>query len=358
MFVPIHSARRFTNCLLKWHLQENDRNMPWKGICDPYKIWLSEIILQQTRVEQGTNYYNKFITRFPNIRTLYNAPETEVFKLWEGLGYYSRCRNLLKTAKLICEKFNGRFPETYHELLSLPGIGPYTAAAIASFAFELPEAVVDGNVFRVLSRYFSIEEDIDGVNGKKIFKKVAQQLIGYAQPSLFNQALMDLGATICKPALAHCAKCPLNRSCKSYKNDRIYEFPFRSKILKLKNRYFLYLILNRKNETIITERLKKDIWQNLWEPICHEVEQNQLNDPAFISQWIQENYQDYMSGIAQTSEVSVQKLSHQKIHARFVQIDLRKFPSKPFGIRVKVSDLKKYPFPKIVLEHFRENEYI
>ena len=192
------NKRYFTKRLLAWNEKENRRAMPWKGEKDSYKIWLSEIILQQTRVEQGLNYYNRFVKAFPDIKKLATAPEQKIFKLWEGLGYYTRCKNLIATAKFIVKEREGKFPQTYPEILSLKGIGPYTAAAIASFAFDLPHAVVDGNVFRVLSRFFGINNATDSTTGKKLFTELAEELLDRNQPGVYNQAIMDFGAVVCK----------------------------------------------------------------------------------------------------------------------------------------------------------------
>src|SRR5882757_84990 len=197
----------FSDHLLKWHKGKNDRKMPWKGEKNPYKVWLSEVILQQTRVQQGWAYYENFLKAFPTIHDLAIAPEQKVFKLWEGLGYYSRCRNLIATAKKIDAEYNGQFPNTYGEILALKGIGPYTAAAIASFAFRLPHAVVDGNVTRVLSRYFGISTPIDTTAGKKLFTELADALLDKEQADIYNQAIMDLGATICLPRNPLCTAC-------------------------------------------------------------------------------------------------------------------------------------------------------
>ena len=202
--------------LLKWNNTDNKREMPWKGEKDPYKIWLSEIILQQTRVDQGLAYYNEFVKTFPTVRDLAKAPETKVFKLWEGLGYYTRCKNLLATAKIIHESLNGKFPDEYEAILALKGIGPYTAAAIGSFGFNLPHAVVDGNVFRVLARYFGIAVPTDSTAGKKMFTALANELLDKDQPGIYNQALMDFGAVICKPQLPLCATCALKKTLQSF----------------------------------------------------------------------------------------------------------------------------------------------
>ena len=197
----------FSNRLLKWNREQNTRQMPWKGEKDPYKIWLSEIILQQTRVEQGLSYYNNFIKTFPDIHKLAKAKDSTIFKLWEGLGYYTRCRNLIATARYISKDLHGKFPNTYEDIKSLKGIGPYTAAAISSFAFSLPHAVVDGNVFRVLARIYGIDRPVDSTKGKNFFTALADKLLDINQPGLYNQAIMDFGAVVCKPALPQCTKC-------------------------------------------------------------------------------------------------------------------------------------------------------
>ncbi|MGL6267505.1 MAG: A/G-specific adenine glycosylase, partial [Chitinophagaceae bacterium] len=213
---------------MDWHKVKNTRQMPWKGEKDPYKIWLSEIILQQTRVEQGWDYYNRFIDAFPSVNDLANAPDQVVFKLWEGLGYYARCRNLLHTARTISTEYKGSFPETYDEIITLKGIGPYTAAAISSFAFGLPYAVVDGNVLRVLSRVFGIQDPIDGKKGKDALTDMAEKLLDKKSPGLYNQAIMDFGAVICKPALPLCDTCPVQRVCVAHKKRLVDKLPVKS----------------------------------------------------------------------------------------------------------------------------------
>src|SRR6187549_1636680 len=197
----------FTPTLLDWNNNENTRSMPWKGEKDPYRIWLSEIILQQTRVEQGWAYYENFILNYPTVRDLAAAPEEAVFRLWQGLGYYARCKNMLAAARQIVEQFHGHFPNTYDAIQSLKGVGPYTAAAIASFAFNLPHAVLDGNVYRVLSRFFGIDEPIDSTKGKQLFTGIAGRVLSQKEPGLFNQAIMDFGATVCKPVAPLCSLC-------------------------------------------------------------------------------------------------------------------------------------------------------
>jgi len=260
----------FRESLLLWNEYDNDRPMPWKGEKDPYKIWISEIILQQTRVAQGLEYYKRFIHKFPTIQYLAKAPEKQVFKLWEGLGYYSRCKNLISTAKYISKELMGIFPDNYADLIKLKGVGKYTASAIASFAYALPYAVVDGNVFRVLSRYFGIETPIDSNEGKKYFTEIANNLLDNENPGVYNQAIMDFGAVVCKPLLPLCNGCPLQSQCKAYKNNLVKILPIKEKFILRKERWFYYFIIELNNTIYIKKRKKKDIWQNLYEFVIIE----------------------------------------------------------------------------------------
>ncbi len=260
----------FFEILIKWNRNENKREMPWKGEKDPYKIWISEIILQQTRVQQGLAYYNRFIKTWPNVKSLAKADEQKVYKLWEGLGYYSRCRNLIATAKYINNELGGRFPEKYENILSLKGVGDYTAAAIASFAFNLPYAVVDGNVFRVLSRFFGIEIPVDTTEGKKLFKALANELIDKKNPAEYNQAIMDFGAIVCKPLLPLCSECPLQKKCIAFQKKLVNVLPLKQKSINTRQRFFNYLQVEHKNKIYVNQRTGKDIWQNLHEFILIE----------------------------------------------------------------------------------------
>ncbi|MEY3432383.1 MAG: A/G-specific adenine glycosylase, partial [Bacteroidota bacterium] len=228
--------------------------MPWKGIKDPYRIWLSEVILQQTRVEQGISYYQAFVKAYPTVHKLAQAPENEVFKIWEGLGYYSRCRNLIHTAKRVSQDLKGEFPTSREGLISLKGVGPYTAAAIGSFAFGLPLAVVDGNVMRVLSRFFGIKTPIDSTSGKKMMEEVADALLDKKDPAWFNQAMMDLGATVCKPQSPDCATCPLQKKCIAFSQKKQSLFPVKTQKVKQKKRFLFYLILESKGQVLIRQR--------------------------------------------------------------------------------------------------------
>lgn len=262
----------FAKRVLIWDKNENTRQMPWKGEKDPYKIWLSEIILQQTRVEQGLKYYQNFINAFPHVHTLAKAPEEKVFKLWEGLGYYSRCRNLIATAKFISKDLRGAFPRDFESILQLKGVGNYTASAIASFAYNLPHAVLDGNVFRVLSRIFDIETPIDSTEGKKYFSEIAQKMLPKKRAGEYNQAIMDFGAVICKP-YPECETCFFNDQCKAYLQGKQDLLPIKEKKIKIRERWLNYFILKYKDKVLIRQRTSKDIWQQLFEFLLIETEE-------------------------------------------------------------------------------------
>lgn len=338
----------FTTRLMEWHQQENKRQMPWKGEKDPYKIWLSEIILQQTRVAQGLAYYLRFIERYPDIASLAAAQDADVFKLWEGLGYYSRCRNLLVAARQMANDYNGRFPVNYSEILQLKGVGPYTAAAIASFAFGMPHAVVDGNVIRVLSRFFGIVTPFDSTAGKKQFANLAQQLIDHGQPGAYNQAIMDFGATICTPAAPLCGQCPLQPNCFAYQHKQTGSLPVKGKKLVRKTRFFCYWLINAGGKILVRERLEKDIWQHLYEFY--------LTEDARALEWDKaatEKMACKMLGtkveVQSLSPIFTQQLTHQTIHARFVQMKTVKCEAAPAGYEWKpIEALKNLAFPKTI----------
>lgn len=310
--------------LLHWHRHHNQRSMPWKGEKDPYKIWLSEIILQQTRVEQGWVYYERFVLQYPTLPDLAHAPDEAVFKLWEGLGYYSRCKNLLQTAKAVLQQYGGQFPADYTALLGLKGIGPYTAAAIASFAFQLPYAVVDGNVFRVLSRVFGIDTPIDSTDGKKQFTQLAQEVLSQKHPDLFNQAIMDLGATVCKPTLPHCSSCPLLSVCTAHREGTIHQLPVKEKILKKKKRQFYYFLLEQQGKVWIHKRTRKDIWENLYEPYLVESDEDIAWTKNEVQQWLLEQWGIKKYTLMKVSGKETQQLTHQQISGKLIHIRLQK----------------------------------
>lgn len=330
--------------------------MPWKGEADPYKIWLSEIILQQTRVEQGWDYYNRFIKTFPNVKKLANAPEQKVFKLWEGLGYYTRCKNLIATAKFISKEKQGKFPETYSDILSLKGIGPYTAAAIASFAYNLPYAVVDGNVFRVLSRFFGIDTPTDSTAGKNLFTDLAGELLDKKQPGIYNQAIMDLGAVICKPKNPLCEHCPLEKNCIARLQDTIDLLPVKTGKLIKKSRWFYYLIAEHAGKIYVRKRGPKDIWENLYEFILLEPEKSIRNEDLEETGFYKNVFSKTKLEIIHVSEMYRQQLTHQTIQGRFIRIKLKKTHSLKEYKTVAYNELTKLPFPKFITAYLAENE--
>jgi A/G-specific adenine glycosylase len=266
------SPSEFQHRLYAW-AAEHPRPLPWKGISDPYRIWLSEILLQQTRVEQGKPYYQRFVEAYPTVEALAAAPESSVMKLWEGLGYYSRARNLHKAAKYVADTLDGVFPNTYEGLLNLPGVGPYTAAAIASFAYNLPQAVLDGNVYRVLSRIWGYEQAIDTPEARNWMMEKASTLIDQMNPGKYNQAIMDFGATWCTPKQAKCSQCPMSDHCTAHQQGLVAELPRKSKRIKKRNRFFLYAVIRYDGKLYFRERTEKDIWQKLWEFPMLEVAQ-------------------------------------------------------------------------------------
>jgi A/G-specific adenine glycosylase len=342
-------TKNFSKLLLHWHQHYNTRTMPWKGEKDAYKIWLSEIILQQTRVEQGLAYYNKFITTYPNIRLLATAKDDDVFKLWEGLGYYSRCRNLLHAARAITEKYNAIFPAEYDDIINLKGVGSYTAAAIASFAYNQPYAVLDGNVFRVLSRVFAIDLAIDGNEGKKYFTALSQKLLDVKNPALYNQAIMDLGATVCKPQQPLCDACPLQKMCSAYYQNSISKYPFKQKKLSITTRYFYYLILEQQHQILIQKRVAKDIWQNLHEFYLVETQEQQDVSKTLIKKWLKQhlNYTEKFD-IKFISKEQQQKLTHRTVKGNFISIKLSSQIEIENHFWIDKKDISKYSFPRFI----------
>lgn len=330
--------------------------MPWKGEKDPFKIWLSEIILQQTRVEQGWDYYNRFVAKFPTIRHLAEAPDQEVFKLWEGLGYYARCRNLLHTARAITSDYNGEFPNTYHEVVSLKGIGPYTAAAITSFAFGLPYAVVDGNVLRVLARVFGISDPIDGKKGKEKLTKLADSLLDQKNPGLYNQAIMDFGAVICKPALPLCSTCPVQHICAAHKKGIVDKLPVKSLKIKRKKRWFYYFLVEKNGKVLVRQRSEKDIWQQLHEFFLVEAPRMQMPEQLIETPDFLSIFQGQKPDILEVSAEFRQLLTHQEIQGSFIRVKATGKMSVPEGFQwVSKEELKKIPFPKYILSYLAEN---
>jgi A/G-specific adenine glycosylase len=338
----------FARVLASWHRERNRRELPWKGEKDPYKIWLSEIILQQTRVEQGLNYYLSFVKTFPDVHKLASAPEKKVFKLWEGLGYYSRCRNLLASARFISSELKGEFPNTYDNIKTLKGVGPYTAAAISSFAFNLPHAVVDGNVFRVLARIFGINIPTDTTEGKKIFTELANKLLDKHQPGLHNQAIMDFGATVCKP-LPLCDECVFKKNCFAYLNNKTDQFPVKEKKITIKKRWFYYLVMQHDDKIAIRQRTGKDIWQQLYEFPMVETGKEQTAESILSAAEKDALLKRKGYKFISISPVYKQQLSHQLIMAQFIQVRFSgQTDLNGRGHWVTKIQMNKYPFPKLI----------
>ena len=342
----------FSNKLILWYLQ-NKRDLPWRKTKNPYHVWLSEIILQQTRVAQGLDYYLKFIDAFPTVNHLANAEESTVLKLWQGLGYYSRARNLHFSAKYIVNELNGEFPKTYKEILKLKGVGDYTASAIASMCFNEPTAVVDGNVYRVLSRYFGIDTPINSSAGIKEFKALAQSLIDDSQAGNFNQAIMDFGAIQCKPKKPLCMFCPFADSCVAFQKNKIDLLPVKEKKLKIKNRYFNFLVIKTADDkTILKERKGKGIWQGLYQfPLLESDKSIDKND-LISSEMFNEMFPNEVSISLFNKKEVVHKLSHQHLYTQFWIIELNH--QKDANIYWKA--IENYPVP-VLISNFLE-EYL
>lgn len=342
----------FYNVLIKWYLQ-NKRDLPWRKTDNPYLIWLSEIMLQQTRVAQGTPYFLSFTTAFPTVFDLANADEEQVLKLWQGLGYYSRARNLHKTAQYIANELAGKFPDNYNDLLKLKGVGEYTAAAIASFSYNEAVPVVDGNVFRVLSRYFDMETDIAAASAKKEFAALAFELMPKDNPALFNQAIMEFGALQCVPKSPNCGICVFNTSCAALQKKKVDQLPVKSKKLKVRNRFFNYLVVSDDIEnTIIQKRTAKGIWHNLYEfPL---IETDAPEDFDFISANIQDEFFENNTVISIedcSDKTIIHKLSHQHLHIKFWKIKV----DGTIENGIDAATLKTFPFPIVIFNFIEMN---
>ncbi|MDG1914682.1 MAG: A/G-specific adenine glycosylase [Crocinitomix sp.] len=336
----------FSTLINAWYRQ-NRRVLPWRGISDPYKIWLSEVILQQTRVDQGTAYYLKFIKAFPTINHLANAEEDEVLNLWQGLGYYSRARNMHFSAKLVANELNGVFPTTYKGVISLKGVGEYTAAAITSIAYGLPHAVVDGNVYRVLSRYLAIATPIDSKQGKKEFAEVASAFLDHKNPGDHNQALMEIGALICLPKKPKCSECPLSNSCVALQKKSQLNFPVKSKKTKVVNRYIHYLVFTDGQNTALKKRTGKGIWEGLYDfPMVEKKEGEELTKKDLESF----TFSDF------TFDGTFKHiLSHQKILATFWQVQVEQVKLVDNQIEIPIHQIEDYPLPQLLIRYIKES---
>ncbi len=335
----------FKNKLTNWY-SIHKRELPWRRTKNPYYIWLSEIILQQTQVKQGLPYYEAFVKQYPTVFNLANASEEAILKLWQGLGYYSRARNLHTTAKYIAFDLNGQFPDNYKDLIKLKGVGDYTASAIASIAFNEVAAVVDGNVYRVLSRYFGIDTPINSTAGIKEFKALASSLIDKEQPATFNQAIMEFGATQCKPKSPYCIICPLKNECVALQKNLIDSLPVKLKKTKVTNKYFNFLVCIDKNKNVILEkRTGKGIWQNLYQfPLIESEKSLKINefDHLNLNSTVLNSLKFDYSLYNETD--IIHKLSHRHLHTKFWIIELNKLPKEAISIK----DIKKYPVPILI----------
>ncbi len=343
----------FTKSLTKWYLQ-NKRDLPWRKTQNPYNIWLSEIMLQQTRVVQGTPYYFAFTNAFPTVFDLANASEEAVLKLWQGLGYYSRARNLHKTAQHVAFNLKGIFPDNYASLLELKGVGEYTAAAIASFSYQEAVPVVDGNVFRVLSRYFDIETDIAQASAKKEFAALAFELMPKSDPALFNQAIMEFGALQCVPKSPNCETCVLSSGCLALQRKKVSQLPVKLKKTKVRNRYFNYIVFSDEaDQTLVHKRTAKGIWHNLYEfPLIETVQSENfdlISSHLLEAQFIENKL---ISFSELNLESKIHKLSHQHLHIKFWNVKV----AGTINNGIDYQSLVQLPFP-IVIFNFIENEF-
>jgi A/G-specific adenine glycosylase len=341
----------FGDRIIDWY-NFNKRSLPWREITDPYLIWISEIILQQTRVAQGYDYFLRFIDRFPSVKLLAEADEDEVLKYWQGLGYYSRARNLHVAAKSI----KGDFPKTYNDVLSLKGVGVYTAAAICSFAYNLPYAVVDGNVYRVLSRYLGIQTPIDSSEGKKMFASLANELLDKSKPAIYNQAIMDFGALQCTPSSPDCSLCPLSDTCVALSKGLISSLPVKQHKTKTINRYFNYIYVRMGAYTFLNKRSGNDIWRNLFELPLIETDRP-LNDEELFA--LSEFQQLFAAGEEPDIRCLCRNvkhvLSHRVIYTNFYEIVLSE-NSASFSLfqKVEVADIDRYAVPRLIHSFFEK----
>lgn len=339
----------FSHKILAWY-RENKRDLPWRKTRDPYRIWLSEIMLQQTRVAQGLPYYHKFLEAFPTVHDLANASEEQVLKLWQGLGYYSRARNLHATAKMVVGDYKGKFPDTYEGLKTLKGVGDYTASAIASFCFNIPEPVVDGNVYRVLARYFGVDLPINGTEGANYFKELAREVMDPRQIGDYNQGIMEFGAVQCAPKNPNCMFCPLSDGCVALQNNRVSELPIKLNKTKIRNRYFNYLVfLDEADQTLLEQRKGKGIWQNLYQFPLIETEGECTEERLLQEMDGSRTHPKAESLTLYTKEPKVHKLSHQHLHTKFWIVKCSAILEE--GISWKT--IANYPVPVLIADFIK-----
>ena len=348
----MNDSNFISNQLIDWY-QLNKRDLPWRNTQNPYKIWISEIILQQTRVIQGLEYYNRFINRFPDVKSLATANEQEVLTYWQGLGYYSRARNLHSAAKTIVNEYKGEFPPNHHSILKLKGIGEYTAAAIASFAWNMPYPVVDGNVFRFLSRLFAIEEAIDTNKGKKYFTELAEELMDKKQAGLFNQAIMEFGALQCTPTSPNCSACPFESTCLAKSQNAVAQYPFKQNKTKTKDVYLYYFHIRNSEYLYLNQRTGKGIWQNLFEFPLIESETplsfEEISQNTLFKTWFPEKSNHPFKLIVENKK---HILSHRILYTHFYTIEVDNEEGLQSFIKIKTEELDKYPVHRLMQYYF------
>jgi len=347
----------FGEIIIDWY-QKNMRDLPWRRTTDPYKIWLSEIILQQTRVDQGQTYYQKFVRQYPTVKKLAQAGEHDVLKLWQGLGYYSRARNLHHAAKDVVKRFNGKFPSAYTDIISLKGVGEYTAAAIASFSFKAKYAVVDGNVFRVLARYLGIPQAVNVASSKKVFYEAATQLMEDLPPDIFNQAIMEFGALQCKPQSPDCSKCPLQNSCYAFCNKKVNELPVKEKKQTIRNRYFNYLFIRKGRHVYMRKRTGNDIWKNMYDFPLIETKKKISDSKLLRHEDLKKYFGRNKYKLASSGETMKHQLSHQTIYARFFVLETAA-DIKATGIRrMDKTSIQKLAVPRLIEKYLETSGHL
>lgn len=342
----------FSKEIIDWY-QKHKRDLPWRNTNDPYIIWLSEIIMQQTRVEQGMPYFNRFTEKYPTVEHFASATEEEILKLWQGLGYYSRGRNMHQTSQAVMEEHAGYFPKNYDSLIRLKGIGEYTAAAISSFSSNEAKAVVDGNVFRLLSRYFGIDTPINTGKGKKIFTDLANELLDQTQAGIFNQAMMEFGSLQCKPKNPDCQICPLQISCEARLKNRISELPVKIKAQKSRERYFNYILAIKNDQILVNKRRSGDIWENMIDlPLFETESRTEIPDLIQSENFIKAFGKQVL--IRSVSKPVKHILSHQKLNTTFIQIEnfTDDFLRDQSWFYVSREELEKLPQPKLIFQFF------
>jgi len=348
-----------SHLLIRWY-NENRRDLPWRETNDPYKIWVSEVMLQQTRVAQGLNYYLRFIEKFPSVKLLAQSSEKEVLKMWQGLGYYSRARNMHSAAKTIVSNYNSKIPNTYREIITLKGIGEYTAAAVLSIAFNKPYAVVDGNVYRLLSRLFAIDTPIDSTAGKKQFANLAHDLLNTHNPGLHNQAIMDFGAIQCTPALPLCHSCPFRHLCSANKLNIQLKFPIKQNKTKVRKRYFHYFYIEFEGSIYLNKRKSNDIWKNMYEfPLIETDKKMSLSDLMKTASF-NTLFSDAEITFHQKLKTQKHLLTHQHIYVNFYEVEMTK-PIANFVdsfLRINTSDINNFPISRLIQKYLESRELL